>query len=133
MAQTGGTVHGIQGIHQPVHPSSDLHVVLKKDSSVSPAQLFVKINPLPDIKAFIIIRNLISGVWIYIEQMLRNLQRPYRLIYPGLLLPVNEKLCSRTGHPANAVALSYLEEKGFIGHPRFHAADIIDFRLRHLK
>ena len=50
MAQAFGAVHGVHTIHEPIHPLPHLLVVLKKVAAMAAAQLFIKINPLTDVK-----------------------------------------------------------------------------------
>ena len=65
---------------------------------------------------FIIFRNLITVITVKIKDMFRNIQRPDGLIDVGLLLPVDQKLCSRSGDPAYIPPVCHGEEKGLVGH-----------------
>ena len=50
MTQAFWVFHGIQGIHEPVHPPPHFLVILKQKSSMAPAQLFIEADSLPDVK-----------------------------------------------------------------------------------
>ena len=47
------TVQGIQMVHQRIHPVFYDFIVLKWDTTVFDAQIFIKCDPFPDIKGML--------------------------------------------------------------------------------
>ena len=84
-------------------------------------------------RALVKVRDLISGLRVQIQQMLRDPQGRYRVVDLFLLDAVDQQLGSRPRDPADTLLALHLEQKGFVGHPRFQAADVPYLGLRHLK
>ena len=104
----------------------------------TPQNLHTALHILPVIRAgiaraLIIFRDLISGLLIHINHALRQFQGLHRVIGLLLLMPVDEKLGSRPGNPADIPVPSHLKEKGFVGHSRLQALEIPDLALRNRK
>ena len=51
MGQSNRPGHRIQNIHQLGHPPFYQAIVLKWDAAVGLAEIFVKLDPFPDVKA----------------------------------------------------------------------------------
>ena len=73
---------------------------------------FLHLLPIAGIRiicAIVILRDLISGIPVKINDLLRNTESGYHIIYCLFLSPVNEKFRSRPGNSADIVAVLYLK------------------------
>ena len=65
---------------------------------------------------FVVFRNLISGVTVHVDDMLRNLQRLDCAVHIGFFLAVDQELCARPRDTADVMQPLQLEQERFVRH-----------------